>query len=179
MAGRGSVLAVGAVLGSLLLLSAVPPAAAQSGGQNASAECADAEQLDAATQLCAAELDDGEAVLMFWSDQEQVVTLTDAGAFSEGGEVPTRDVRLRSNEPTVIRFAVTETDGGKAGVGIETDLVTWSVVLRDARHLLGGPWTVDDARVAALFASVASGAVAGVTVLRRRRGEGGEPRQLA
>lgn len=179
MVGRGSALCISALFVALFLLSVAPPAAAQSGEQNGTGVCAGAESIDYTLELCDAELDGDDAVLTFRSDRDQAVTISDAGAFSNGGEVPTRDVQLEANGTTTVRFPVTETSGGKAGVGIRTDRALFSVVLKDERVLLGGPWTANDARVAALAAALASGFGAAVTVLRRRRGDGGDPRRIA
>lgn len=179
MVGRGSALGIGAALVLFcLLLSAASPAAAQSTGENASA-CADGERIDLHTVLCDAELEGGDAVVTIHSDVHQTVTLSDAGAFSNGGEVPTRDVGLMPNETVTVRFSVTETQAGKAGVGLFTAHSMYSVILKDERHLIGGPWTVNDARYAGAGGSAGAAFVAAVTVLRRRRGEGGEPRQIA
>lgn len=179
MAGRGSALVIGLLSLAFFSAIAMPPAAAQSASGNASDACAQAEQVDANTELCSADLEGGDAVLTFRSSSSQVVTIWDAGAFADGGEPPSRDVRLEANETTTVRFPVSETDGGKAGVGISTDRTVYSVILKEQRFLLGGPWTAQDARVAALFAALSSAFVAAVTVLRRRRGDGGEPRAIA
>lgn len=180
MVGRGSMLGVSALLVSLFLLSvAAPTAVAQADSQNETGPCAGAETIDRTLELCNAELDGGDAVLTFRSYEDQEVTIWDAGAFADGGEPPKRDVLLESGETTTVRFPVTQTNRGKSGVGIMTDRTVYSVVLKDARVLLGGPWTAQDSRTAALAAALSTAFVAGVTVLRRRRGTGGEPRPIA
>jgi len=179
MVGRGSALGISALLASLFLLSVAPPVAAQADAQNETGPCAGAETIDRTLELCNTELDGGDAVLTFRSFEDQEITIWDAGAFSKGGEPPSRDVLLEAGETTTVRFPVTQTNRGKSGVGILTDRTVYSVVLKDARVLLGGPWTAQDARVAALFAALSTAFVAAVTIIRRRRGDAGEPRSIA
>lgn len=175
----GSLLAVGVVLIIPLLFGAAMPAAAQSPPENSSDPCADAEQIDVNTALCSAEFNDGAAVLTFRSDSDQTITLTDAAAFSEGGEVPERDVELEAGEMTTVRFDLSTTDAGMAGVGVRTEFTLYSVVFAEERQLIGGPWSVTDARIAGLFGALSSSFTALITVVRRRVGAGGEPRRIA
>lgn len=177
---RVSSLTVGVVLlGCLLLFVVAQPAAAQQAPANETEGCTDPEQVDPILELCAAELDSGEAVLTFQAEREYVVTLSDSAAFAEGGDVPTRTVTISANGTTTVRFDVGKTEAGKAGVGLQTDLGLYSVVLSEKRYLLGGPWTVQDARYAGGGGTAGAALSAAVTVLRRRRGDGGEPRQIA
>lgn len=179
MVGRGNA-AFGVVLLALLFFVATAaPAAAQADATNESEVCVDAEQVDPTLELCNAEFDDGDAVLTFRSQIPQEVTLSDAGKFSEGGDVPQRDVRLRPNGTQTVRFPVTKTDSGKAGVGISSDRALYSVVLEESRSWIGGPYDANDARWAGgggIFWAALSTAV---TVVRRRLGHGGDPRRLA
>lgn len=108
--------------------------------------------------------EEGEVKLTFESDIARSVTLTDAGAVREGGEVPRRTVILEPGESTV-RFPVTEVDG-LAAVTIGTSSVLYSVVLEDTSGLLDVPAPSDRA---ALLIGIALPPVLGYLWVRRRR----------
>jgi len=108
--------------------------------------------------------EEGEVELTFESDIARSVTLTDAGAVREGGEVPRRSVVLEPGESTV-RFPVTEVDG-LAAVTVGTSSVLYSVVLEDDAGLLDVPAPSDRA---ALIIGIALPPVLGYLWVRRRR----------
>ncbi|GAB3681223.1 hypothetical protein GCM10028857_05110 [Salinarchaeum chitinilyticum] len=175
----GKLLAATVVLGSLFLLVAAPPVAAQSADANASDPCAD-ERIDRVTYLCSAELDDGEAVLTLRSTASQTITLTDAADFSSGGLADQRDVEVDAGETVTVRFELEETDTGMSGVGIDTEFALYSVVFSQHRELIGGPWSAFDAQLTGVGAGSGAALGALVTVLRRKNGESEpEPRRLA
>jgi hypothetical protein len=105
---------------AVMLLSA--GAAAQNGGNvTAATPAQEVERIDTDTVILNSSYNDqaGIATVIIESEVPQQVTVTDAGAFSVGGTVERRQVRLDPREPTKISLPVTEVNG-RVGLGIET-----------------------------------------------------------
>lgn|GEM_PF-2796706 len=109
------------------------------------------EEVDRATVICSSTLDDGTAVLKIWSFRSQSVTLYDAGAFIEGGEVTEGNFRLLPDRVNRVELDVTVTDGGFAGVSIGTRYLTYAEPIEKPKpgFLPGSPQSEDPA-IAAL-----------------------------
>jgi len=175
-------LAVGSVLLLLLATTVLSGGAAAQQATpepgNATDACPEPEAIDRNVELCSADLDGGVAVLTFRADRTEVITLADAGA--DSGIIPTRDVALQADGTTTVRFPVTKTDSGESGVTIDTARVLYLKKLSEPNVLIGGPWTITDARVAGLGSAAGTLFGALVTVLRRREAISGlDPRRVA
>jgi hypothetical protein len=68
------------------------------------------------------------AVLTLYSDKPKAATLSDAGAFTAGGEIPTRTLVLDADETTSVKMPVTAVNG-QAGVAVSTADVLYAVKL--------------------------------------------------
>lgn len=128
----------------VLLIASVPLAAGQEAGtQTAPVNATEApprgEQIDENTVLVDAQFDDSDdtATVTLHSRTLQQVTITDAGAFIQGGEVPQRSATLRPDAETTISMPVTEVDG-YAGVSIATSQTLYAVPLDDPKKLVPG-----------------------------------------
>ncbi|WP_336135556.1 hypothetical protein [Natronomonas amylolytica] len=142
-------------------------------------ECPEPETIDENTVLCEAYLnDDGNAILVFKSDELQRVTLTDSGAFMAGGEVPQRDVVLRSEGTNHVEWSVTQHDGF-AGVSVSTGSTLYAVPLENRSTLIGGPWGANDVQLAAISSATGVGSVAIIVVIRTVLGRTEEPERVA
>jgi len=98
--------------------TASPQPTAQSSDTNATATT----QIDGNTEIVASVYrpDEGVARITLRSSASQAVTISDAGRFQEGGEIPVRTVALRSGDTATVEIPVTEQDG-YVGVAISTD----------------------------------------------------------
>ena len=136
------------------------------------------QRIDANTQLVEARLDDGNAVLVIKSSETQRLTITDAGAMMAGGNIPRKKYIVKGGEKTTIRMDV-HTDGGFAGVTIDTGETLWGVPLKDSYEFLpGGPRT-QDVQVAGLTGIVFTGLLALLVAFRRRSGATSEKERIA
>ncbi|WP_139173521.1 hypothetical protein [Natrialba sp. SSL1] len=86
----------------------------------ATAQTEDCRSLDGSVYLCDSQLEDGTAIIEFYSEENTTVTLGDAGVFLAGGEVTTQDFVLNADRRETVHFDVT-VSGGNSGVAIETD----------------------------------------------------------
>lgn len=141
-------------------------------------ECPEPETIDENTVLCDAYLEDGKAHLVFKSDKLQRVTLTDSGAFMAGGEVPQRQVTLRSEGLNHVEWTVTEHDGF-AGVSVTAGDTLYAVPLEDRSTLIGGPWDANDVQLAAISSAAGVGSVAIIVVIRTVLGRTEKPERVA
>ncbi|MFC7057990.1 hypothetical protein [Halovenus salina] len=76
----------------------------------------------------------GTATVVLESDIPQQVTVTDAGAFSVGGSVERRTVRLQPRERVTVTLQVTEVNG-RVGLGIETRSRLYAHIIEVPNHL--------------------------------------------
>lgn len=140
--------------------------------------CKAPEMIDEATALCHSEIaDDGRAVLVIDSEKTQFVTVTDAASFMSGGDVPRKRVQLDEGYNTV-RFPVTH-HKGFAGVSVDTGGTLYAIPLENDRTLIGGPWTSQDAQLAAIGGASSVGLVSIVLVIRRITGRSTNPERIA
>jgi len=169
-----------ALVAAAVLFAAGPAAAQEVHNQSvASSTSDDCETIDEATRLCDASLEDGDAVLVFETDERQLVTLTDAAAFIEGGDVPQRDVVLAENGTTTARFGVTTTDDGYAGVSVDTRRTLYAVPLEDTAPLIGGPWSAADTQLVGAAVALTLSVVVTLVVWYRSRNRHREPEAVA
>jgi len=140
-------LAVVLLIGTLLI--ATMPAAGQSGSENETTPQEIEEQIDSNTVLLDAglETDTGMAWVTIRSDRAQAITVTDAGAFMEGGEVPQRTVAVSAGERTTIKVPATQVNG-YAGVSITTDNTLYAVPLEVQTSMFSGDASWGTAQVA-------------------------------
>lgn len=122
-------------------------------------------------RICSAELVDGQAevVLETRLSRPADVTVTDAGAIWTGDDVDREDVRVPADGRVRVSVRAVRSDRGRA-VTVDTGEAIDGVVLSDGSALIGGPWSHRDAQAAAVGSALVVGTLAGVAVLRRRRG---------
>ncbi|ADB79721.1 ORF5 [Haloarcula hispanica pleomorphic virus 1] len=176
---------IGALVVSLLLVGTAPVAAQSNettevplGDRLQGDECDEPRAIDNNTVLCSARLEDGDAVLVLRSDFTQRITVTDAGAFMAGGDVPEQKATLREDERNTVRMPVTMVDGF-AGVSIDTAANLFAVPLEKQQTIIGGPWSSGDTAVSALAASTSVIVVIVVKVIRYLAGRTTEPERVA
>lgn len=164
-----------------LLAVASAPVAAQAGNnstetaRNASVEISAGsdsredctERVSDSLSICSKTYQDGTATLILESEQANRLTLTDAGAFIEGGEVGRDRVTVYEGRNTV-SIPATEVHGF-AGVAIDTGEVLYAVKIQSISPS-GPPISYGNAQ--ALVALTAVGAAAFTyRVVRRKREE--------
>ncbi|ACV46592.1 MULTISPECIES: hypothetical protein [Halomicrobium] len=158
---------------SLALLT-VPIGATPTDSGNASTASPDGERIDGATVLVNSEWREAQSVALITlrSEINQTVTLTDAGAFSQGGTVPERTVEIEAGETTHIEIPVTEVSG-RVGVGISTRYTLYSEIIES-----GSGGGLDILRALSSLQAWLAGAaiafvwmaIAGYNVIRRENG---------
>lgn len=79
----------------------------------------DCKVLDGTVYLCDKELEDGTAVLEFYSTESTSIKLGDAGVFLTGGKMNTERYTLNAERKETIEFDVS-VENGKSGVAIST-----------------------------------------------------------
>ena len=130
------------------------------------------ETVDKHTSICRSSIDsDGWMTLVVHSDRYQVVTLTDGGAFQEGGPVPRKKFNLREGR-NKIEWQITE-NPTYTGVAIATTNVLYSEPVRKSSgKLLPGNASGSDIAVAAstMFLLMATCIPGAFVMLRRYRG---------
>lgn len=165
------------------LLAMGAGAGAAAGGNNSTAANATAEtteRIDANTQLVDARFhpDTGKAWVTIRSDILQEITVTDAGAFMEGGEIARRSVTVRPGEETTISIPATKYRNF-VGVSIATRETLFAVPIEIPTSWFEGDPTWDTVKIAG------AGAVVGVLLAligeawRRRTGGRSEVEQIA
>lgn len=169
------------VLAALLVAIALATgvAAAQDGNESAAGDgpvCEEPAQIDRTLRLCSAGLDDGEAVLVFESDREQTIILSD---MADRGLVDQRDVTLAGGEQTTVRWAVSTTDDGQAGVSIASDRALYNKVISESEPIIGGPWSAEDTQLAVLVTLLIGSIVTVGVVWHKSSGRSNEPEQMA
>lgn len=183
-----------AVLGVLvaltLLTCATAPAAAQidaepingsddgqDGGNETQAGAA-GDAIDANTVLIDSEYreGDGEVAVTIQSDLTQDITVSDVGAFIEGGEVPQRTVRVDAGETTTIAVPVTEVDG-LVGVSIKTRETLYAEPL-EYRDTGGNPFARTSSTTGWLGGASAAAIMTGLAAYRVRNRDPTEPEQM-
>ena len=76
----------------------------------------------------------GQASITLESERRQDVVITDAGAFTTGGEVERREVTLRPGESATVEMPATES-AGRVGLGIETETVLYAHIIEVPDYL--------------------------------------------
>lgn len=169
----------------LLLVALLMPvgAVAQEGDSPAPVEVPESpeepkEPIDGVTALVSAEYRgaSGNMVLVLDSKVQQRVTLVDAGAVLEGGEIARQSFTLQRGE-NKIRMPATKIQG-KAVVTISTRNVLYAVVVQVDSNLITGPYDSQDVQLGALAGLSAGLAVTSVIAIRRVRGVGDSPERL-
>lgn len=149
-------------------------ASADGGDENSSRPAL--EWIDNLTAIESARLDGDHMVLVIRSKIGQRVTLTDAGAVMQGGEVPRKTVRLEAGRNRV-RMPVTEYSGSVA-VTISTRNVLYAKRLDTGSSLITGPYGKDDVQNSALGGLAAGLGVTGLIAYRRVKGVADAPERL-
>ncbi|MHB9288121.1 hypothetical protein ACKVMT_13910 [Halobacteriales archaeon Cl-PHB] len=161
-----------------LLAAALAPAgvAAQANPTNVTAtptpEFQDRERIDENTVLLASSYDPqtGEATVSLRSSTLQQITLSDAGAFIEGGVVQQRSVTAKPGETLRVSMPVTKANE-YVGVTVATRSTVYAEPIEVPNQLFSGDPTWGSVRIAGL-GSLAGAVVALVFAAWRRKGGG-------
>ncbi|QSG08878.1 hypothetical protein [Halapricum desulfuricans] len=129
------------------------------------------ERIDNSTVLVSAsyDRDAGMATVVIESEETQKITLTDAGAFVQGGEVPQRSVVVTPGERTEISIPVTNADGF-VGVSIATQKTLYAVPLTSQVQWFDSESTWQTVQVAAFGGASGVLVVAALLAYRLRNG---------
>lgn len=140
-----------------------------------------AETIDNNTVLLASNYDSeaGTVTVTLRSDVLQDVTISDSGAFVEGGVVEQRKQTLRPDKVTRIEIPVTRTSDGFVGVSISTRDTLYAEPIDVSNPLIPGPWTARDAQLVGLTVGLTTVVIAGISIVRYRRNSGADPGRLA
>jgi hypothetical protein len=108
----------------------------------------------------------GRAILEIRSDKLQYITLSDAGAFIDGGEISQNTVPIKAGDTQEVSVAATQVQGF-VGVSVSTDRVLWAEKIKDIRKDRP-PVSYQTAQLLALFAAVGTAGVTWRVVVSRR-----------
>lgn len=127
MWSQSSAIATLALL-AVLLPTLIGSAAAAPEVANATTTPQDTERIDDNTVLIEASYNEqsGMVSVTVRSDRPQAITVTDAGALMQGGEIPQRTVAVDGGETATIKVPATEVQGW-VGVSIKTDETLYGV----------------------------------------------------
>lgn len=151
----------------------------------AGSESGSGEWIDNATQLISAEYQEGsESVeVTIHSEIPQQITISDSGAFVEGGQVDQRSIYLKPGETRTIRFPITVIDQGFGqefvGISITTSKTLYAVPLESSSPLIGGPWTVGDVQLVGLVIGSGVSIITLLILLRSRFDLDADPERVA
>ena len=168
--------AISVVLVALLATVAVGGVSAQSGGNmsesTSTPTASTGERIDNSTVLVDSSYDNetGMVSVTLKSETIQEVTLSDAGAFVDGGVVNQRTVTLGPGETATVSLDATRTDSGFVGVSIATDDTLYAVPVESPSTGGGGGSPIpkrDDAL--ALLAGISTVTLGTLGLNRRRR----------
>lgn len=166
-----AIMLTGLVSGSLVAPAAAQETATPTAAGNATG--ATGETIDQNTVLLNSSYDGakGTVSVTIRSETLQQITVTDAGAFMEGGEIARRTVTVRPDQPTTIEIPATEYQGS-VGVSIATASTLYAepIEVRDAWFQGDSTWT--DTQAAG--AGSALGVLLVVAALAWRRRDGGQ-----
>ena len=131
------------------------------------------ERIDQDTRLISASYDDGDgtATVVIESDVAQKITVSDAGAFVEGGVVKQRTVIVSPGERVEITMPVTKSNG-YTGVSIATPETLYAVPLKSQVDFFEGQSTWQTVQVAAIGG--AFGVIVMAVILAWRLRDGGK-----
>lgn len=118
----------------------------------------------------------GVMVLKMHSTITQRVTLTDAGAVFDGGQVPRRSARLGEGLNRV-EMPVTEIQN-RVVVTISTRNVLYAKVIETGSPIIAGPYDLGDVQNAGLAGLSAGLSVTVLIAIRRIRGVGDGPERI-
>lgn len=140
-------------------------------------DCPEPETIDQDTAICQATVSDDSAQLLIYSDRHQTITISDAGAFFEGGTV---NQQTQTMQPGLNRVEMRVTTyEGFSGVSVSTDSTLYALPLEDLSTLIGGPWTAQDSQLAGLGAALGVSLVSVLIVLQTIIGRSDEPERIA
>ena len=143
------------------------------------------EWIDNATQWITAEYqpERGTVEVTIHSEIPQQITISDSGAFVEGGQVDQRTIFLKPAETRTFRFPITVVDHGLgqefAGVSITTSKTLYAVPLESSSPLIGGPWTVGDVQLVGLVVGSGVSIITLLILLRSRFDLDADPERVA
>lgn len=164
------------LIAALVVATFAAPVAAQDGnvsvGVQGETETCD-RYITEYISLCSADYDDGVAILVLEGDRRERVTITEAVALTEPGELNRESFIVDGR--TEIRFAVSPSNGA-AGVTIDDGSTLYGLPLEASEPLIAGPFTASDAQAAGLGGALSVSVFTLFLVLRAARGEsdGGE-----
>jgi hypothetical protein len=134
--------------------------------------------VDYNTRICSASFDGTTTTVVIYSDVRQPVTISDAGSFAAGGEVPQRQVMLEQGRNRV--SISSERYRGTVGVAIETRTTLYAhYVDRGGLRLIGGTFTRSDAQLAALGGAIGASLVIVYRGFRYAAADDAEPERVA
>jgi len=169
---------IGGIVAALtltVLMAGVGPVAAQEGptsdnttvdvqvSDGGGEECT--EHIDEVVSVCSRTYENGDAILELQSERITRVTLTDAGAFVEGGQINRQQTTLREGRNT-IRFRATEVQGF-VGVAVDTGRVLYAVKIEELSDS-GPPIGYETAQASIAITAIGAGAFT-FRVVRKRR----------
>jgi len=133
------------------------------------------ERIDNATSLVSAsyDSDDGTATVVIESEIPQQITISDSGAFVDGGVVNQRTVFVRPGERVEITMPITKADGF-VGVSVATQNTLYAVPLKSQVDFFEGESTWQTVQVAAIGG--AFGVIVMAVILAWRLRDGGTSR---
>lgn len=111
----------------------------------------------------------GYMIIQIESDIDQRITVTDAGSFIEGGEIPRRTTRVRAGETVTLRLDATLVDDHVVAA-VENQHSLYAVIDDRSSAIIGGPWDATDVRLAALFGLLGGLTIIGTVAYRRVHG---------
>jgi len=137
-----------------------------------------AERIGPNTLLISSSYDEqnGTASVVIESERPQTITVSDAGAFSKGGEIPRRITVFGSGERRTIELPATKING-KIGLAISTDETLYAEVISVAEpddSLFQGRPTWQDMQVAGLSGFVGGLLIVSLVAWHRVKSDQGE-----
>ena len=168
---------------ALVATISVPVTAAGAAGNVSTTETtpeapADGAAIDDVTTLLNATYDDGMARVRLESEIPQTVTISGVTSLETGGSVPFRVISIDRGETVTVEVEA-DVIRGRTGVLIATQQERYQQVIEVSEPLIGGPWTAQDAQLAALAAALATSLVVAVVAIRRATGRDTEGRRVA
>jgi len=163
------------------MLAPVAAAPATDTPTNSTAGARPAEQIDANTRLVSSSYDpqNETASVVIESERAQAITVSDAGAFTQGGEIPRRTVVVDDGERVTVELPVT-TVNGKVGLAISTDETLYAEVItvNPDDSLFQGRPTWQDMQVAGFSGFVGGLLVISLVAWHRVKSDQGEVERI-
>ena len=136
--------------------------------------------VDSQTVICETDYGDGVVELLVFSEIDQSMEITDAGAFMTGGPRPWTRAHLREGELRQVSWGITEYQGA-AGISVFTDHGPrhgYDIPLEEETRLLPYPPRVEDVQMAGLGGFAIVAIMFSIKLLLRQRGHGVEEERV-